>query len=63
MKKKLTILCQIISLIYVAICLMILFKTQDRANAEYARVKKSNTDMISVPVERVHSGAVRMLCN
>ncbi|HBB91249.1 MAG: hypothetical protein A2X22_12320 [Bacteroidetes bacterium GWF2_49_14] len=63
MKKKFTILCQIISLLYVAICLVVLFKTQDRSNSDYARAKKCNTESVNEPIERVHSGSVRMLSN
>ena len=63
MKKRIAILCQVISLIYVAVCLVVLFKTQNRTHAEYARVRKATPDMINLPVERVHSGAVSMLCN
>lgn len=60
MKRKFAILCQIISLIYVSICLIVLFKTQTRSDCRYAKLKKYNTEMPCPSGDRVHSGAIRM---
>lgn len=56
MKRRLTILCQVISLIYVAICLIALLKTHNRSPRDYARYRIDHTETIQTSVDRVKAG-------